>query len=112
MIERCRFEEGTMDSPADNYWPEPCAYCSGSGKIRFNLQKLSPAFRRIVEKYYNEHHTPPCLVCGGKAFVLVLQPAQKCRQCEGTGRLLQVHCQYCKGTGWMFVRNEGVGFLK
>jgi DnaJ-class molecular chaperone len=49
---------------------------------------------------------PDCNVCGGKAFVLVLQPARQCQRCARTGRLLQTQCSYCRGTGWMFVLNE------
>lgn len=106
-----------MSSPADNYWPEPCAYCQGRGKLQINVENLDPQFlkkadpqgRRFMAQYGDE---PDCIVCGGKALVLVLQPARQCRYCEGTGKRLQTRCFYCKGTGWMFVRNEGVGFLR
>lgn len=94
-----------MSSPADNYWPEVCAHCGGDGK-------LSPGLRRLIQDHgltveqLGIAAAPACDVCGGKAFVLVLQPAQACRGCAGTGRRLQTRCSYCKGAGWMFVLNE------
>jgi len=54
---------------------------------------------------------PKCPVCGGKAFVLVLQPARACTYCAGTGKSAQYRCFYCRGAGWMFVLNETAGFL-
>lgn len=94
-----------MDSPADNYWPEPCAACSGTGKYQINLAPLSAkpglsVAQRIADR------SPNCVVCCGKAFVLVLQPGQKCRRCAGTGRSIATRCLHCKGTGWMFVQKE------
>lgn len=100
-----------MDSPADNYWPEPCAACSGTGKYQINLEPLSAKPRLSVAQQIADR-SPNCVVCGGRAFVLVLQPAQKCRQCEGTGRSLAMRCLHCKGTGWMFVQKEQAGFLR
>ena len=97
-----------MSSPADNYWPEACAYCGGDGKMPTGLQKLLEFHGLSVEQLYGiaREDMPGCIVCGGKAFVLVLQPARTCQKCAGTGRLLQVRCSYCKGTGWMFVLKE------
>ena len=106
-----------MNSPADNYWPEPCAYCQGRGKLQINLENLGPEFLKKLTpqdriSIEQSRHEPVCVVCGGKALVLVLQPARACRYCKGTGKRFQTRCFYCKGTGWTFVRNEGVGFLR
>lgn len=97
-----------MGSPADNYWPEACAYCGGDGKLPTGLQNLLEFHGLAVEQLYgmSREALPDCQVCGGKAFVLVLQPARRCQRCAGTGRLLQMRCSYCKGTGWMFVLKE------
>lgn len=100
-----------MGSPADNYWPEPCAACNGTGKYQLNLEPLS-AKHRLSGAQQIVEGSPPCVVCGGKAFVLVLQPARKCRQCGGRGRLLSMRCVHCRGTGWMFVQKEQAGFLR
>ena len=100
-----------MGSPADNYWPEHCAACSGTGKYQINLEPLSAKPGLSVAQQIADR-SPNCVVCGGKAFVLVLQPAQKCRHCVGTGRSLAMRCLHCKGTGWMFVQKEQTGFLR
>ena len=101
-----------MDSPADNYWPEPCASCNGTGKYprrilsdQPNLEALSAQHREYVAQQIADG-SPNCVVCGGKALVLVLQPARKCPQCGGRGRSLAMRCPHCKGTGWMFVQKE------
>jgi len=99
-----------MDSPADNYWPEPCGNCRGKGKLELSFDHLPEPARQFAMKHPMEPHCP---VCAGKAFVLVLQPAQKCRRCDGTGRSnVAYRCSFCQGTGWMFVLKEGVGFLR
>jgi RecJ-like exonuclease len=97
-----------MSSPADNYWPEACAYCGGDGKLPTVSGQLLAFHGLAVEQFYgtSREALPGCDVCGGKAFVLVLQPARHCQRCAGTGRLLQTRCPYCKGAGWMFVLNE------
>jgi len=100
-----------VNSPADNYWPEPCAACDGTGKYQLRLLAASLQQREVVTRRLADH-TANCPVCFGKAFVLVLQPAQKCRQCSGTGRLLSMRCAHCSGTGWMFIQKEQAGFLR
>jgi len=100
-----------VDSPADNYWPEPCASCHGTGKYQFNPKALSARHGESVAQLIADG-SPNCVVCGGKALVLVLQPAQKCRHCGGAGRLLAMRCPYCKGTGWMFVLKEQAGSFR
>lgn len=100
-----------MDSPEDNYWPEPCAACNGSGKYPINLEPLSAKPRLSIAQLITDG-SPSCVVCGGKALVLVLQPPRKCRHCAGTGRSLATRCLRCKGTGWMFVQREQAGFLR
>jgi DnaJ-class molecular chaperone len=98
-----------VDSPADNYWPEPCANCAGKGKLRLDFAQLPEPVRQYVIAHPIE---PQCPVCAGRAFVLVLQPAQPCRQCAGRGRAGHYRCFACLGTGWMFALKEGVGFLR
>jgi DnaJ-class molecular chaperone len=91
------------ESPADNYWPEPCANCQGRGKLEINFDSLSNGVREFALRYQLE---PDCPVCSGKAFVLVLQPAQHCRTCAGMSKVRQSRCFDCLGTGWMFVLKE------
>jgi|GEM_PF-5655353 len=105
-----------MGSPADNYWPEPCGSCNGTGKhagrilsYQLDLEALSASHRESVAQVADS--SPNCVVCGGKALVLVLQPAQRCRRCRGRGRAIGTRCGYCRGTGWMFVQKEQAGFL-
>jgi DnaJ-class molecular chaperone len=92
-----------MESPADNYWPEPCANCQGKGKLDLNFDNLPEGVREFALRYQME---PVCPVCKGKAFVLVLQPAKKCRYCEGAGRSWHYRCFNCLGAGWMFALKE------
>ena len=100
-----------MASPADNYWPEPCARCGGDGKLPAGLRLLLEGHHLTIEQLgLAGAAAPDCPVCGGKAFVLVLQPAQRCRSCAGTGMRLQTRCSYCQGTGWMFVLDESRSF--
>ena len=91
------------ESPADNYWPEPCANCQGLGKLELKFDDLTARVRAFALHYPIE---PACPVCGGKAFVLALQPAQPCRTCAGAGKVNQYRCFNCLGTGWMFVLKE------
>jgi len=95
----------TTGAHAENYWPEPCAYCGGDGRLSVHLRSLIEQHRLSAELLGDRDSLPNCVACRGKAYVLVLQPAQTCRNCAGTGRLGLV-CQYCRGTGWMFVLNE------
>jgi len=92
-----------MESPADDYWPEPCANCQGKGKLDLNYDGLPDGVREFAFRHPLE---PVCPVCKGKAFVLVLQPAQKCRYCDGAGRSVSYRCFYCLGAGWMFALKE------
>jgi DnaJ-class molecular chaperone len=92
-----------MESPADNYWPEPCGACRGKGKLELNFERLPNGVREFALRYQME---PECPVCKGKAFALMLQPAQKCRYCGGAGRLGHCRCFYCLGAGWMFALKE------
>ena len=39
----------TMSSPADNYWPEPCAACRGTGSFLFDSQQISREHRRYLD---------------------------------------------------------------
>lgn len=95
-----------MSSQTDNYWPEPCAYCNGNGKLPAIVKEFAKQAGFSIEQPSIKRSIPDCVVCKGKAYVLVLQPSRKCRRCEGTGIHFRVRCLYCKGTGWMFVQNE------
>ena len=46
--------------------------------------------------------TEKCEVCGGKGKLMVLQPPERCRQCNCTGRLSDMgqRCPRCGGSGW------------
>lgn len=66
---------------------------------------------RIIRRQVETPIAPDCLVCGGRAYVLVLQPARACGMCSGSGRALQRICLKCRGTGWMFVQKEGMEML-
>ncbi len=73
-----------------SYAPEQCAWCAGTGRSATSAS-------RVVS----------CLVCGGKGKVSVSQPAQVCRQCEGSGRRGATFlCLSCAGTGWSSVAYE------
>lgn len=95
-----------MSSQTDNYWPEPCAYCGGGGKLPALVREFVQRSGFSIEQLANKEETPSCVVCKGKAYVLVLQPSRKCGRCDGTGIRFQVRCLYCQGTGWMFVQKE------
>jgi RecJ-like exonuclease len=92
-----------MESPADNYWPEPCAACKGTGKFELNYDSMPDRVRELALQHQMEMDCP---VCKGKAFALVLQPAQKCRYCGGSGRMGHCRCFNCLGAGWMFALKE------
>src|SRR5262245_49015739 len=87
-----------MESPADNYWPEPCATCKGTGKFELDFGGLPDSVREFALQLQYQME-PDCPVCKGKAFALVLQPAQKCRYCGGAGRTGHYRCFYCLGAG-------------
>jgi DnaJ-class molecular chaperone len=87
----------------DNYWPEPCATCQGNGKLELDFDSLPDGIREFVLRHQMEL---VCPVCKGKAFVLVLQPAQKYRYCGGAGKLAHYRCFNCQGAGWMFALKE------
>lgn len=89
-----------MQAHLENYWPEPCAFCGGHGRLLAYTEHAREQFRVETE-------APRCLVCRGKAYVLVLQPARACQHCAGMGKVRQTRCPGCQGTGWMFVQSEG-----
>jgi len=91
-----------MRAHLENYWPEPCAFCDGHGRLLAYAEYAHEQFRVKIE-------APQCSVCSGKAYVLVLQPARACQHCSGTGKASQTRCLRCRGTGWMFVQNEANG---
>ncbi|HVF48998.1 MAG TPA: hypothetical protein VNA19_02855 [Pyrinomonadaceae bacterium] len=67
-----------------------CAWCAGTGK-------------HAVSKGY----VISCLVCGGKGHVSMSQPAERCHQCEGSGkRSVANPCFNCAGTGWSRVFHQ------
>jgi DnaJ-class molecular chaperone len=68
-----------------------CAWCEGTGK-----KALSAGY--IIS----------CLVCGGKGHIMMIQPTEQCRQCEGSGRRnITGSCLNCAGTGWSRVFAQG-----
>jgi DnaJ-class molecular chaperone len=66
-----------------------CAFCSGSGKDRFDLMSSLSS----------------CQVCGGLGHRILAAPVHKCAYCSGTG----VHphsrmvCMTCRGAGQVSV---------
>jgi len=65
---------------------ETCAWCAGTWAI-------------------SAGYVISCLVCGGKGRVSVIQPAEPCHQCLGSGkRNVANPCLTCAGTGWANVR--------
>lgn len=75
-----------MSQPAKSYAPGKCAWCGGSGKWNVAPGLLTS-----------------CIVCGGKGFTSVAQPADHCGPCEGTGRRDNIACRTCAGTGWEYL---------
>ncbi|MGH9942643.1 MAG: hypothetical protein ACRD9R_09855 [Pyrinomonadaceae bacterium] len=73
-----------MSRPQRSYAPATCAWCGGKGTQAVSLG-----------------YVMSCLVCGGKGHILATQPAERCQQCEGSGkRAASVPCLTCAGTGW------------
>ena len=100
-----------MSSPSDNYCARAMrAYCDADGKIPSYLQQYAKQVNLTLQQLGITENYPDCMACGGRAYVLVLQPAQRCGHCGGKGRHLQVRCLGCRGTGWMFVQKERVNF--
>ena len=77
--------------------PETCNWCERSGYDRVRADGK-------------------CHVCDGEGTVLVLQPAEPCESCYGTGtdrdpirnpyRETDYPCFACAGSGWAHVRTE------
>ena len=75
-----------MSEPKVNYAPEPCGFCSGSGRER-------------------DYSHLECDVCKGVGSILVAQPSRCCSFCGGSGRdtnLSHLKCKSCDGTGWAY----------
>lgn len=68
---------------------EPCAWCKATGKEGKAKKQ--------------------CSVCYGRGGLLVKQPARKCSNCKGAGRvLLGRRCKVCNGAGWsIYAHLEG-----
>ena len=80
-------------SQQKNYAPETCAWCTGTGKWAISAG-----------------YVVSCMVCGGKGYVSMLQPAEQCPQCEGSGkRTVANPCLMCAGAGWVRVFNQQEG---
>lgn len=73
-----------MSQPQRSHAPEICAWCAGTGERSLSIG-----------------YVVSCLVCGGKGKISMAQPAEPCRQCEGTGKRNTTRpCLTCAGTGW------------
>ncbi len=80
-----------MNKPQKSYAAQPCAWCLGTG-----------------ERGISAGYVISCLVCGGKGHLMIPQPAEQCRQCEGSGkRNIANSCLTCAGTGWSRVFRQG-----
>ena len=95
-----------MTAQADNYWPEPCAYCGGTGGLPVFVRQALTDHGLTARSFGIKESAARCVACRGRAFVLVLGPSRVCVRCRGTGRSLQTRCAGCQGTGWMFVYKE------
>ncbi len=70
--------------PQRSYASKTCAWCSGTGNRDFS-----------------GGHVISCLVCGGKGHISVIEPAEECQQCAGSGKRNATNpCMACAGTGW------------
>src|SRR5262245_42989206 len=96
----------SMNPQAENYWPEPCAYCGGTGTMPTFVRQALNAHGLTARSLGVKESAIACVVCAGKAFALVLTPSRACKHCQGTGRALHTRCAWCRGTGWMFVYVE------
>ena len=74
-----------MNPQAENYWPEPCAYCDGTGEMPVLVRQALKA-HGLMSLGIKESAIE-FAVCCGKAFVLVLKPSQVFTLCRGTGRV-------------------------
>ena len=71
----------------------PCGFCKATGKIESDFGLSSRTM---------------CPVCAGRKMISVPRNAEKCRDCNGTGRQrcsfpienIARHIQ-CRGTGWV-----------
>jgi hypothetical protein len=54
-----------MGSPADNYFPEPCAYCGADGKIPAYLKEYAGRVNLSLEQLGVRESYPACVACGG-----------------------------------------------
>ena len=95
-----------MNPQAENYWPEPCAYCGGTGGMPVFVHQALNDHGLTARSFGINESAAKCVACCGKALVLVLRPSRVCARCSGTGRSLQTRCAGCHGTGWMFVYKE------
>lgn len=69
---------------AKTYEQGKCAWCGGTGQ-----SDVAPGM------------SASCIVCGGKGYTSVVQPAAECRECAGSGRRVNTRaCLTCAGTGW------------
>jgi len=78
-----------MNPQAANYWPEPCAYCDGTGTMPAFLRQALKAHGLAAQSLGIKESAIGCVACRGKALVLVLKPRRQCAHCQGTGR----HCK-------------------
>ena len=105
-----------------------CAYCSGTGRDRWNL--LSPHSlcsacggrgTRIIEAPIracahcggtgiHPHLRVTCTTCGGAGAVHVPADAIPCPRCEGKGvdpvSELYLTCTHCGGSGWWWLKTR------
>lgn len=73
-----------MPISIENYKPETCKRCAGTGKDRFVSESA-------------------CYGCRGAGTVAVLQPPSPCATCSGTGDDSSQNppiCFVCRGVGW------------
>ena len=87
----------------EEYSPETCAWCQGSGN--------DPQSGHLLGR------PNQCPVCGGQGSLIVVQPAMRCARCKGTGKeepsfdhsgivFRASRCQTCQGSGWAYTKNQ------
>lgn len=82
-----------ISTSAKTYAPGKCAWCTGTGK-----RNIAPGL------------LTSCIVCGGKGFTSVAQPAYPCGPCQGSGRRDNTTlCHTCDGTGWEHIAVAKIG---